>query len=126
MSRVKRPRCKGQRTYANILRVNVPHNVHRRAKRACIFKCFLIFLLLEYRKLTTFVLLLGTRRRRKIENHLKSAARRVFVHTRYKTKPNRERTPSKYFGDNLNFFFDDEYPEVQERSDFRYSRKRKI
>ena len=41
----------------------------------CIFKCFLIFIFLEYRKLTPFVLLLGTRRLIKIKNHLKSAAR---------------------------------------------------
>ena len=43
----------------------------------------LTFLFLEYRKLTTFVLLLGTRRQRKIKNHLKSAARCANTIVRY-------------------------------------------
>ena len=50
----------------------------------------------------------------------------VFSLTINKIESNRTHKSSKYFGDNLNFIFDDEYPEVQERSDFRYSRKRVI
>ena len=65
------------------LRVNVPHYVNIRAKRACIFKRFLIFIFLEYRKLTAFVLLLGTRRQIKIKNHLKSASQRDIILERY-------------------------------------------
>jgi len=65
------------------LRVHIPHTAHKRAKRACKFECFFIFLFLEYRKLTTFVLLLGTRRQRKIKNHLKFSARREIILIRF-------------------------------------------
>ena len=66
-----------------ILRVVFPHTAHKRAERACIFKRFLIFLFLEYRKLAMLVLLLGTRRQIKIKNHLKSASQRDIIYVRY-------------------------------------------
>ena len=66
-----------------LLRVVFPHYIHKRAERACIFKPFFIFIFLEYRKLTPFVLLLGTRRQIKIKNHLKSAAQRDIILVRY-------------------------------------------
>ena len=50
---------------------------------SCKFKPFFIFLFLEYRKLTSFVLLLGTRRQRKIKNHLKFAASHKNVLIRF-------------------------------------------
>ena len=50
----------------------------------------------------------------------------IFREHNYYIKPNRARTPGKYFWGNFNFLFDDEYKEVRERSDSRYSRKRKI
>ncbi len=61
------------------LRVVFPHDTHKRAERACKFKPFFIFLFLEYRKLAALVLLLGTRRQRKIKNHHKFPAQRVNV-----------------------------------------------
>ncbi|MBO7605249.1 MAG: hypothetical protein J6S61_02115, partial [Elusimicrobiaceae bacterium] len=45
------------------------------AKRACKFEPFFIFIFLEYRKLTAFVLLLGTRRRGKNQNFFKNTCR---------------------------------------------------
>ncbi len=45
-------------------RVLFTNYVHKRAERACIFKCFLIFLLLKYRDVASLPILRGTRRRR--------------------------------------------------------------
>ena len=47
-----------------VLRVAVPHLTLKRIKRTCIFKCFFIFLFLEYRDVASLHVLLGTRRQR--------------------------------------------------------------
>ena len=46
-------------------------------------------------------------------NNLASIFEEILIFTATsKIKPSRVHKPSKYFGDNLNFIFDDEYPEV--------------
>ena len=41
-------------------------------------------------------------------------------------KQNRKRIPGKYFYENFDFIYDDEYQEERERSNSRYSRSKKI